>query len=133
MKKTFICLILLTVSSLSFSSEIKSGPLDMLTLNLEPQGRLTFSYVIGGGCADHEPLVSLNLIPSSSGKYLQEVEVIIQDVASGQDFCEARIYRDGAVELLPLIKETLKKSGSDLRIGNNFTFKLPKVNQTITR
>ena len=136
MKFTLILLSLFVISGYSFAEGIKSGPLDMTTLNLQPGGKLSFTYIVSGGCAEHEPSVNLKLIPYTGtngyvSEYVHVVEVIIKDVSSKKDYCEALVHKDGEVDLLPLIKETLVKTGSKLKIGNNFTFKLPNVNQTI--
>ena len=127
MSKSFVFAALSAFVAVNAFADVRSGPLSLSSVKLE-RGQLSYSYVIGGGCEKHSPEVSLKL-KAGSGGFLESAEVIVQDVASGPDYCEALISLKGTVDLFDLVKETARKTPS-IKLGNRYTFKLPTVTVT---
>lgn len=85
--------------------------------------KLEVSYVIGGGCAEHKPKVSVSMDKS---RPLNAV-IHVFDVASELDTCESLLSRSASVDLRSLIVEEAKKAGLNQPEYANFFVKLPNV------
>jgi len=106
--------------------EIQS--VDHLALD-RASGKLTYSYVIGGGCAEHKSTAEVELSESASGLV---AKVKVFDVASGEDFCEALLSLDGTADLQALIADAASKKKLDIR-GKRVTVDLPDSSLEVRR
>jgi hypothetical protein len=84
-------------------------------------GRIDFAYAIGGGCADHHGVASVELVPRDGGLV---AKVNVSDVSSAEDFCEALLSIEGSADLGTLIAEASAKSGEKLS-GQTIRVELP--------
>jgi hypothetical protein len=69
------------------------------------QGKLKVSYVVGGGCQKHTPVVEVNL-----GTAVDEVIVSVYDTSPAEDMCEALISQHAEIDLKSAVTDACAKS-----------------------
>lgn len=89
------------------------------------RGQLTGSYSIGGGCAEHVAAVDVKIQKTKKETYdSYKAIVVVSDVSSAQDDCEAYLHRTFDVDLKKLIEEKAAAAGFQ---GNTIDVVLPKL------
>lgn len=106
------------------SAPVKTPVSDVTHVSLDGAGQLAFSYVTGGGCAEHQGVASVELAPDASGSVTVKVSVV--DESSAPDFCEALIGVEGQADLHALITEAAKASGLAVE-GRSLMIELPRA------
>jgi hypothetical protein len=104
------------------AGSFRSAVSELSTMALDADGTFSFSYRMGGGCAEHTGVASVDLVRSSEGL---RAKLKVEDVADGEDFCEAIIGVEGSADVHALIATAAKKSGEEVE-GRLVTVELPR-------